>query len=279
VERTANGRERRTAPNAIAQHSQYSQHAQYSQYLLCSSRGTTSSAGRAASRSVRAHCYRLQHAVRIISATCRAHFQCSMRHTARAMVMVGTRLHVAVHARRLHPHLPHRSMQHASLHHIASLRCSLPRVLFLRRWHAASLPCNAGYEHVPACRCSDNRQCDLTDRPVSTSPSLSTKPSTALVPYGIAPLSPGNSDDLRSRHLARCVARRSDTLRSLCVRRRLWLTNHGNTARLLQVVFYPNPTKLQFSVCLPECPANFTMVCTQPSTRRASPSSLTTARP
>jgi hypothetical protein len=141
VERTANGRERRMAPNAIAQHAQYSQHTQYSQYLLCSSRGTTSSAGPAASRSVRAHYYGLQHAVRIISATCRAHFQCSMRHTARAMVMVGTRLHVAVHARRLHPHLPHRSMQHASLRCCSSR--SLPRVLFLRRWHCctAALQC------------------------------------------------------------------------------------------------------------------------------------------
>ena len=74
----------RTATHAMAQHAQcsqctqYSQYIQYSQYLLCSSRGTTSSAGPAASRSVRTHYYMLQHAVRIISATCCAHYKCNM---------------------------------------------------------------------------------------------------------------------------------------------------------------------------------------------------------
>ena len=78
------------------------------------------------------------------------------------------------------------------------------------------------------------------------------------------------------------MARRSDTLRSLCVRRRPWRTNQPrqrSLARLLQAVFYPNPTKLQFSVCLPECPANFTMVREYSAEYPTSFTILTTARP
>jgi hypothetical protein len=44
---------------------------------------------------------------------------------------------------------------------------------------------------------------------------------------------------------------------------------HARTRTRTQAVFYPNPTKLTFSVCLPECPTNFTTVNLNSLKRRA----------